>query len=265
VSTEAASGADEITWRQFTQVGLAKIVSDYANDFPRVDVYGTETSVKVKSIGDSFGYSIKEIRRSQMAGTQLDTRRANAARRAIEEKIDSIAWSGDADHGVNGFISYPGITEHTVVVGASTFKTWATKTPDEIVKDITGLINAIINTTNGREIPDTLLLPITQYNLIANTRMTDGNDKTILRYVLDNNPYLTAVEWLTELAGAGAGATNRMMAYTRDPEHLTLEIPQPFEQFSPDKKGMEYEITCHAETAGVIVYYPLSVAYGDGI
>jgi hypothetical protein len=38
-----------------------------------------------------------------------------------------------------------------------------------------------------------------------------------------------------------------------------------FEQFDPIQKGMEYEIPCHAETAGVIVYYPLSIAYGDGL
>jgi hypothetical protein len=113
--------------------------------------------------------------------------------------------------------------------------------------------------------PDTLLLPLEQYNLIANTRMGDGSDKTILKYILETSPVLKTIDWLTELDGAGASGTDRMMVYSRDDQHLTLEIPQPFEQFEPQQEGMSFEIPCHAETAGVIVYYPLAVAYGDGI
>lgn len=266
VSTEAPSGADTITFRAYTKVGLAKIISDYANDFPRVDVYGEEKQARIKSIGDSYGYSIKEIRRAQMAGTNLDQRRADAARRASDEKVDSIAWNGDSDNGLKGLIGYPGTTEYTVPAdGTGTTKTWSTKTPDQIVRDITGMINAIVDTTNGREAPDTLILPIAQYLIMANTRMTDGNDKTILKYVMENNPFLKTIEWVVELKTAGAGSTARMIAYTRSPENLTLEIPQPFEQFAPQPKGMEFEVPCHQETGGVIVYYPLSVAWGDGI
>ena len=35
--------------------------------------------------------------------------------------------------------------------------------------------------------------------------------------------------------------------------------------FAEDKKGMSYQVPVHAETAGVIVYYPASIAFGDGI
>lgn len=266
VSTEANSGATSITYRSYDAVGVAKIVADYAHDFPRVDVYGTEKSVKVKSLGAMYGYSIKEIRSAQMAGVPLDQRRANAARRAIDELVDKLAWVGDAAAGINGFVNYPGITEYTVVAdGTGATKTWATKTPDQIVRDVTGLINSVISVTNGREIPDTLLLPISQYNIIANTRMTGNSDKTILTFILENSPYLRSVEWVTELTTAGAGGTARMMVYPRDPEHVTLEMPQMFEMFPPQPKAMEFEVPCHAETAGVIVYYPQSVAFGDGI
>lgn len=266
VSTEANAGADTITFRKFDAIGMAKIISDYANDFPRVDVYGAEETVKVHSIGASYGYSIKEIRRSAMAGTRLDQRRAAAARRAIDEKIDSMAWAGDSNSGAQGLISYPGIQEYTVPNdGTGATKTWSTKTPDQIVRDITGALAQVVDTTNGIEQPDTLLLPFTQYLAIANTRMTDGNDKTILTYVLENNPWIKTIEPLEDLKTAGASGTARGMVYVRDPEHLTLEIPQPFEQFEMDKKGGEYEVPCHAECAGVIVYYPTSVCFFDGI
>lgn len=265
VSTDAPVGADTITYRAFSKLGVAKIISDYAHDFPRVDTVGTETTVKVRSLGDSYGYSIKEIRRSQMAGTRLDSRRANVARRAIDELINTLAWDGDSNYDIQGFIDYPGITEYTLPNdGTGSLKTWASKSPDQIVRDVTGLVDAVVVTTNGVESPDTLLLPLALYNLLSNTRMTDGNDKTIMTYIMDNNPHIKRIEWLTELTTAGAGSTTRIMIYARDPNNLTLEIPQPFEQFPAQWKGMEAEIPCHAETAGVIVYYPLSVAFADG-
>lgn len=266
ISTEAGEGATEITWRKYTGVGFAKIISDYAKDFPKVDVYGEETTSKVKSIGASYGYSIEEIRRSQRTGKRLDQRKADMARRAIDEKINTIALSGDSINGLNGLINFPGITEYTVLAdGTGASKLWSTKTPDQIVRDVTGLVSAVMVPTNGKEVPDTLLLPLTQYNYIANTRMGTNSDITVLQYILKNSPAIKQIEWLSELASAGAGSTNRMMVYAKDPMKITLEIPRPFEQFEAQQEGMEYQIPCHAKCGGVLVYYPLSVAYGDGI
>jgi hypothetical protein len=265
VSNETPAGADTITFRRFDEVGQAKVVSDYAHDFPRVDVYGTEESIKVKSLGDSYGYSIKEIRRSQMSGAKLETRRAAAARKAIDNLIDTIAWNGLASHNIQGFINYPGIQEYTVPNGAGGAKTWASKTADEVVADIKGALTQVMEVTNGLEVPDTLILPISQYNHLAFTAYGDDKSQTIMKYVMDNFPQLSKIDWVNELNAAGAGGLDRGMLYTRDADHVTLEIPQMFEQFQPQQKGMEYEIPCHAEIAGVINYYPLATIFMDGI
>lgn len=265
VSSEASSGHSEITYRKYTGVGFAKIIDDYANDFPRVDVFGEEATVKIKDIGASYGYSIKEIRSAQIAGVNLSTKRANFARRAVEEKINSIAWNGDASHGINGFLNYPGITEYTVPNGTGGATEWSSKTPDEIVADLSGIVTAVVDPTNGREAPNTMIMPIDQYLYLANTRMTGDSQKSILTYFMENNPFIATIEWVVELKGAGAGASDRFMVYSRSEENVSLEIPILFEQFNPIQKGMSYEIPVHGETAGVIVYYPLAVAYGDGI
>lgn len=265
ISTEAPSGADTITFRRFSGIGYAKIIADYVHDFPRVDVFGEEETIKVRSMGDSYGYSIKEIRRSQMAGTNLDQRRADAARRAMDELTNTLSWRGDSTYSINGLIDYPGITEYTVPLGAGGFKLWNTKTPDEIVADLSGIVTAVIDPTNGREAPDTMIMPIEQYQYITNTRMTGDSAKTILTFFLENNQFIKTVDWVVELKGAGAGGTDRFMVYEKSPRNLTQEFPQMFEQFPEQWKGMEAVIHCHAETAGVVVYYPLSVAYGDGI
>ena len=265
VSAEAPSGATEITWRSFKQYGMAKVIADYAHDFPRVDVFGEENTIKIKDIGDSYGYSLKEIRRAMMAGFDLESKRAMAARRAIDEKINTLAWSGDSTHNIQGFLSYPGITEYTVPsTGTGTTKTWATKTADQILTDLNGLVNAIVVGTNGIERPNTMIMPITQYNLLKNTRIGSTSDKTIWQFFTENNPDIT-IDWLTELATVGTGSTARFMAYSKDDTHVSLEIPSAFEQHEEDHKGLEYVIPCTASIAGVIVYYPAAVAYGDGI
>lgn len=266
VSTEIPSGARTFTYTIFDMIGQSKIVSDYANDFPRVDITGEEKTGMLKSMGNSFGYSIDELRAAQMAGIDLNTRRATASRKSIDQLTNSIAWNGNTDHNLKGLIDFPGTTEYTVPNdGTGVSKTWSTKTPDQIVRDVMGMVNAIMVPTNGVEQPDTLILPLLQYNYIASQRMTDGDSKTILTFILENNPYINRIDWVDELTTAGAGNTARMMAYSMDEDTLTLEMPQPYEVFGPQQKSMEFVFTAHAKTGGTVVYYPLAIAYGDGI
>ena len=266
ISTEAGAGVSEIAYRQYRGVGFAKVIAAYAKDFPRVDVYGEEKSVKVKGIGDSYGYSIKEIRASQRAGKNLDQRRAITARRAHDEQMNKMALKSDPVNGTNGLLDYPGITEVTLQSdGTGSSKTWASKTPDQIVRDINDMITAVMDPTSAREVPDTLLIPIAQYNDISTRRIGEDGTKTLLKYILDNSPYVKKIDWLAELKGFGAGGADRAMVGTFDEEHITLEVPQPFEQFEAQQEGMEFTIPCHSECAGSIIYYPLAFAYADGI
>lgn len=266
ISTEAPAGADTIVFQRYTGIGYAKIVSDYAQDLPRADVYGEEETIKVRTVADAYGYNVKEIRRAQMAGNNLPDRKATAAKRGVDSKMNSIAFVGDAEYNIKGLLNHPSISEYTVLAdGTGSSKLWSNKTPDQIVRDMSGLVTSVIEATNGMESPDTLLLPIAKYNYIANTRMTDGDSKTILRFFLDNNPYIKKVDWLSELKGIGAGATDRMIVYPMDSNVLTFEIPLMFEQLPEQWKGLEAVVPCEAETAGVLVYYPLAIAYGDGI
>ena len=232
INTTAGNGITQITFRRYTAVGFAKIIADYAGDFSRVDVYGEEDSVKVIPIGVSYGYNIKEIRESIRSGKNLDGRRAASARRAIDQKINEIALFSSAKEGTRGIVDYPGITEVTLPAdGSGGSKSWKTKTVDQVLRDINIITDGIMVPTNGIEVPDTMLVPLEIYNFLANTRLGD-NVTTLLKYILDNNPHIKRIDWLTE-------------------------------QFAEQIKGMEYTIPCHAETAGVIVYYPMAFCYAD--
>lgn len=265
VSFEAGTGAESIVFYTYDQAGMAKVIQSYADDLPRADVVASESVTRIKSLGASYGYSIQEIRNAAMAGIPLQQRKANAARRAILQRENKIAYFGDATYNISGFLSNPNILTYTVPVGASTQTEWNTKTPDEILADLNGIVHNIVETTLEVETPDTLLLPVGQYNYIASTARSANSDKTILSYFLENNQYVQEVIAVNELKGSGTGGADQYVAYRRDPDKLTLEIPQEFEQFPPESRGLEEVVACHERIGGVIIYYPLSVCKGEGI
>lgn len=263
MSTDAGAGAETITYQQFDQTGIAKIVANYADDLPRANVKGKEFTSRVKSIGNSFGYSLQEVRAAQFAGRPLNQRLAAAAARAQREAWNRLAFYGDEEHGIQGWLSNPNVPSSAVVAGASTDTEWSTKTTDEILKDLNDAVTQVIDTTNGAEQPDTIVLPIEQYRLIATTRADSGTDTTVLQYFQQNNPGVT-VDWANELKGAFDGEDG-FIVYRNDPEALTLELPVPFEMLPVQERGLEYVVPCHSRFGGVIVYYPLSMAFKTGI
>ncbi len=264
VSMDAGPGAESIKYEQFDSVGVAKLLASYADDLPRADVKGKEFISPVKGMGASFGYSVQEVRAARMAGKPLEQRRANAAKRAILQKENDIIMFGDSATGLKGFLNHasvPLVTLPADGTGASIL--WSTKTADLILRDLNLLCNTIVSATKAVEQPDSLLLPVTAYTFLASTPRSSTSDTTILEYFKLNNPFVKNVGWLNELETAGAGSLRRMVAYKKDSDKLTAEIPQDFEQFPEQERGLEYVVPCHSRVGGVILYYPMSVAYAD--
>jgi len=271
VSSEADPGAENIFYRQYDQAGLAKIISNYADDLPDADVIGKEYSATVKTLGASYKYSIQEMRAAVYGNVPLEQRKANAARRAIAQKENKIAFYGDAASGLVGLFNAPNVTSVSIpATGTGATTQWVNKTPDQILYDMNFVANTVVSVSLGVENPDTMLLPLAQYNYVSSTARSTYSDKTILNYFLENNPYIKQVEWVNELLGAGTSGSgaapySRMYAYRRSPEVLTLEIPSDFEQLEMEKRNLVYHVPCIERCGGVLVYYPLALAYGDGI
>lgn len=272
VNTEAGNGNTAITWRQYDAYGVAAIIHNYASDFPRADVAGAENTIPIRSIGQAYGWSIQEIRTAIVSGLRLDFTKARKAKEFIDQLIDKLAWLGDSRYNIQGFIGYPGNTEYTLLAdGTGGLKTWISKTPDQILRDVNKLVAAVVTTTNNIEKPDTLLLPLDQYQYCATTFRSSTSDLTILDAILRTSPYIKQIVPVPELQAAGAGAVDgvgglaRMYVYKKDPTCLELHLPVPFEQFAPQLKNMEQVVNCHARIAGLVEYYPLSVAFADGL
>lgn len=269
MSSEVNPGAETVTYYSYDKTGMAKIITNYATDLPRADVKGKPTTAMVKSIGDSYGYSMQEMRASRMAGKSLDVRKAESARYQIEYLNNKIAWAGDAESGLMGILSEGNdIPYYTIPQGASGSTQWSSKTPDEILADINGMQKFVSKTTKNAEQPDTLVLASDVFIDIS-TRQIPNTGFTIKKFLMENAPYLKAIVSAAELQ-ADATDTNTTgkniaLLFKNDARKLTIENPMPFYQYAVQPKGLEVVVPCEARTAGAIIYYPLSLLLAEGV
>ena len=274
MSSEVDPGAETITYYSYDKVGLAKIISNYATDLPRADVKGKPTTAIIKSIGDSYGYSIQEMRASRMAGKSLDTRKAEAARYQIDYLNNKIAWNGDPETGLKGVLSEDNdVPLYVLANGAKGTTSWADKTEDEILADITGMLKQMATVTKKVEKPDTLALSADAYIEIQNKRI-EGTATTVLKYIQDNIPDIKQIVSCPELdadsvetnpyAAASNGKAVALL-FKNDARKLCIENPLPFMQYPIQTQGLEVVVPCEARTAGAIIYYPMSLLIAVGI
>jgi hypothetical protein len=245
----------------YSKVGMAKIIANPADDLPRSDVFAKETIVKVFSIGTSFGFSTKEMRRAQFSGVPLEMLKVDSARRAVLVKESDIAWTGEASHNIIGLFENTNITNTQAPLNAgTTSRAWADKTSDEIIADIITMTSGIRTLTKGVQAANTLLLPVAQYDIIALKPRSSLTDTTILEFITKpGNAYgLDTVDWLVELEDAGTGASDMAFAYERDPEVLELRIPMEMQMLPPERRNLEMLTNIESEIAGVVVRYPLA-------
>lgn len=274
MSSEVNAGAENVTYYSYDRTGMAKIIADYATDLPRADVKGKATVGDIKGLGSSYGYSLQEMRASAMAGKGLDARKAEAARYQIDWLNNKIAWAGDKENGLRGVLSEDNdVPLYVIGKGAKGTTKWADKTEDEILADINGMLKQMARTTKKVEKADTLALPSEAYIELQGRRI-EGTDSTVLSYIQKNikdiknivscpelDPDSTETNpYAKETDGQGV-----MLLFKNDARKLTIENPLPFTQHPVQAQNLEMVVPCEARTAGVLIYYPMSLLIGVGI
>ena len=272
IDNEGGAGITSVKMRVWDMVGSAKIIGHFSDDLPAAGVGAAESTVGVKFVGASFHVDWFEVQQAQLTGRSLENMRARACDRAIEQKLNGIAFGTDeegTDAGLFGLLNHPNIPQGTVADGESGKTEWAEKTPNEILVDTNNLFSTMSNTTFDVFRPNRLAMPIQQFNLIANTRLNDLSSDTILDHLLAKSPYLSgrdAIVVMPELAGAGEDGEDVMIAYDDDPQNAVFYIP--YEKGTPVgtlPDGLAFKTPVVASTGGLDVRYPLAFSKVGGI
>ena len=258
VSSEVGTGADSFTYRVFDKQGSMKVIGDKAQDLPRADVLRKEVTHPVRSLGASFAYTVQETRAAAMVpGMNLEQRRANAVRRAYEEKVQEIAYFGDAPSGMKGFFNNNQVDK---LVPDKWFDT-AGVTSDELIALLNEPATRLVQNSNMKEMPNTMLVPYNAYRIISTTPRSSTSDTTVMEFFLRTNPMITAIEPINELEASksgGALSKDRIITYDRSPDKLQLHVPQPLEFLPPLRQSLEFSVAAHARIGGLALYYPKS-------
>ena len=254
---------DFFTYKVMDYQGKATRLNPHnSNNIPEVGLSSKEVRNPIRHVAASYGYGVIELAQAQHAGLPLDAESALAARDVVEREIDAIAWNGDSESGLVGFLNNPDIPVGNVPNGAGGFPEWSTKTPEEILLDGLNIFNEISENSNGVEFADTWVLPISQYNLLKQPR-SGFSDTSLIKWLADNIPELQGdvnnIKWSPVLAGAGTGGSDVMVAYKRDPRKLSMLLPMDILVETPQLTDLRWKTIVRAATGSVIVRYPLSV------
>lgn len=256
VDTSAAEFAASVTF--FTQdiVGKARFINGTADDIPLANIVRTKFEQSVFDAGIGYEFSITEIGQAAMYGRSLSTEGAAAARLAFEQMVDAVALAGDS--GIEGLYSTTGITS-TAAAAA-----WSGATAAQILADVNAIIARIVAATGGIHWPNTLVLPLSQFSIIAGKQIDPTNDTTILDFIRKSNAY-TARTGLPIEIFADVRLTNKAVMYKRDPMVLKLHMPMPLRFLAPQPINLQIRVPGMFRFAPLSIRQPKAVQYISGM
>jgi hypothetical protein len=273
VDTSGNEWAKSKTFYSSDKVGQAQWFHHMANDIPFADIVRTKFEQGLEMAGIGYYYTLEELGVAmQVPNMNLTAERGDAARRAYEEFMERIAFTGDVTKGWTGLINDLTVTAGTApATGTGNSPLWSTKTGDQMAADINLILTGIYTASNTVEMADTLLLPITSFTTLATTRVSNTT-ASALGWVQEYNTYTAitgqqlTIRAVRGLETAGSGGTARMVAYRNDPSILKLHLPMPHKflgvmQVTP----LRYDVPGIFRTGGLEIRRPGSVRYLDGI
>lgn len=279
-------GAEWTSYVLLTRLGMAKLVTSRGMDLPKVGLFRKEFQRKYFNLGAQYDYTVDELRNAKFAAGRpglgpplnLDVEMALACREAIERAHDKVGGIGSAtsstipglsvgvgmDVGMLGLLNQPNAGTYTPATGAAGSTAWSLKTPDEKLADLVGLYAAMEASTYKTFVPDTILLPVTQFRNAAGRRAGDGSDASIIEIFKKQFPNVMIDSW-NYCTGAGVAGADRAVGFIRDPRRIKLKISVDFEQMPVEYRNRMFKTDCIGRTAGVVCQYPATVLYMDAI
>jgi len=262
LKTDIPAGAKTYSYDVMTRSGAAKILAPGANDVPLVDADLKEETVKIYSIAAAFNISVQEVREAQMAGRQIEVTKADTVRKAIAEKENKIAFSGDKEHSIKGLTDAVGIQVYAVPQNeAGTSTKWSDKTGKEIVADIRKAKNTI-NKLNGHTADTLLLTPDSSEELEKS--FNEFTQQTVLEYIRSQN-WFERIETINDINGKGLAGSDCFVVLDSSPDVVQLGIPLDIMRHPQEYAFPNTKVPFEERTTGLIIRYPMAICRADGI
>lgn len=267
---------DNFDYDVYTSAGIAEFYTIAADDIPQVSrgrqkVYG---KIETIALGDSWTYM--DMMRDQAKSLGMVTTSVTDMKRGHDQKLDNVAWMGNAQLGLAGFSNFPGVTVNNLPAdGTGSSPLLVNKTPAQMYRDLITMGLSISSTTKNVFNGSTLLMDLKSYNAVSTTRISSTGDSgdTVLESFLRTqqvNPFgLRSVIPCPILDGKGVLPGSGMgIVYNDNADCVETFISDYFRVFNDvaDDAGgkmsnFKASMTTMSRTGGTVVYKPLSMVY----
>ena len=276
VPVDTATGNEwvkSITYFSADMMGRADWFHHTALDVPLAELSREkfERGIEMAAIG--YRYTLEEVASAMNTpGLNLTADKAAACRRAYEEFVDNLALRGSVPKAMQGLINSSLVTATTAPAdGTGSATTFASKTNDQVIRDLNSAMMGIAQGTNWLYYADTILLPPAVLVGMAG-RMIPYSSMTLLDWIKQYNVLTVQTGRPITLAGvrgletAGLGGISRMVAYRRDPQVLKMWIPMPHRFLPVWQRGpLVFDVPGSFRLGGVEIRMPAAIRYLDGV
>ena len=258
------------SYRREEKLGNAKFMTSDADDRPNVDTTLSKTEIPIFEFGAAYSYSVTDTEAAAILDFDEVQAKARNCAEAVARFHNDFALYGPAGleggsgivravEGADfGFVNYNGVNLATPVDGD-----WAAVTDSGVLyDDVNTVITQVITQSDGVHRPTDVLLPLSVWTRLERTRMSLDNNSTVLEQLRANNPGVT-FSMSFSLDGRGAGGTDRVIAYQKDPRMVEYVHSLVYDEAQPDRDGWKFRVQARGKAAGVVLRYPLSMAYLD--
>lgn len=249
--------------------GAAKRGGSRGRGAPSVSVVRTEETQAIKLLEAEASWTIDEVRASRHAGENLPEETMQSAVTSIEQKIDEVLAVGDVPAGIYGLANNPAIGFSNATAA------WAGATSDQILGDITGLVDSALVGLKQGQMPGSdmpmfdqfaLYLPYRYKTKMETTRIGTPNDETIMSFIEKRYSSIKSIKFWWRLDTANAGNPTAVLAPALDngamnPMAGGAILPMDFEQLPEQYDGRSVIVPCAGKCGGMAVRHAVAFRY----
>ena len=274
LNTSIPEGAQTYGIKVQRRVGQAQRITAPGFDAPSATVSQTIATQQMHWYGLDAEWSIDELRGAMMGGIALDTQSIEAAVTGTMETMEAVGLTG-GDYDEKGLLNLA-TTGTDPVNRRSLSATFEASTALVIRDEINGELSKVIEKTKetfGRQINTgmSIYLPGTEYDLLTTKYIGDNADKTLMKSILDDNPWThfskqpLMIHRVLELAGQGTGTTGRMVIALKNSRVAEMGVSITPRVLRIMDKGRVVTAQVEAKFSPLFVKRPTSIYYVDVI
>ena len=207
----------------FDSVGEARFTSGGLNPtFPTADINARQVSLDMYY--GEMGITISESDAQAAANGSTDpvAMKYAAAFMAVRRLMNDLAMNGRPEIGVKGLLNHDGIASSPAA------KALSAMTGQEAFQAIIDLLAMVSNQTLGRYTADTLILPLSEYNILKTKRFELTPGLTVMSALKQSEGDIEGVSAPGLRVGYSNDLTSKAIAYPRTDDVLRMFIPQGY-------------------------------------